>query len=77
MQPGRQPVACDCYPYAAASSTLDLRQVDDRVRIVITWSTPHPEMAGQTLKQIAHAWGMEQKKRRPPAACRGDLPQHV
>jgi N-acyl-D-aspartate/D-glutamate deacylase len=56
-----QPVRCDCYPYAASSSTLDLRQVDDRVRIVITWSTPHPEMAGQTLEQIAHAWGMEQK----------------
>jgi N-acyl-D-aspartate/D-glutamate deacylase len=61
-----QPVQCDCYPYAASSSTLDLRQVDDRVRIVITWSTPHPEMAGQTLEQIAHAWGVEQK----PAAAR-------
>jgi N-acyl-D-aspartate/D-glutamate deacylase len=56
-----QPVRCDCYPYAASSSTLDLRQVDDRVRIVITRSTPHPEMAGQTLEQIAHAWGVEQK----------------
>jgi N-acyl-D-aspartate/D-glutamate deacylase len=56
-----QLVRCDCYPYAASSSTLDLRQVDDRVRIDITWSTPHPEMAGQTLEQIAHAWGMEQK----------------
>ncbi len=57
-----QPVQCDCYPYAASSSTLDLRQVDERVRIVITWSTPHPEVAGQTLQQIALAWGLEQKK---------------
>jgi N-acyl-D-aspartate/D-glutamate deacylase len=56
-----QAVQCDCYPYAASSSTLDIRQVDDRVRIVITWSTPHPEMAGQTLEQIAAAWGVEQK----------------
>ena len=55
-----QPVQCDCYPYAASSSTLDLRQVDERIRIVITWSTPHPEMAGQTLEQIAQAWGMKQ-----------------
>ncbi len=55
-----QPVQCDCYPYAASSSTLDLRQVDERVRIVITWSTRHPEMAGQTLEQIALAWGMKQ-----------------
>ncbi len=36
------------------------RQVDERIRIVITWSTPHPEMAGQTLEQIAFAWGMKQ-----------------
>jgi N-acyl-D-amino-acid deacylase len=55
-----QPVQWDCYPYAASSSTLDLRQVDERVRIVITWSKPHPEMAGQTLEQIALAWGMKQ-----------------
>ena len=57
-----QPVQCDCYPYAASSSTLDLRQVDERIRIVITWSTPHPEMAGQTLEQIALAWGMKQRE---------------
>ncbi len=55
-----QPVSCDCYPYAAGSSTLDLRQVDERVKIMITWSTPHPEVAGQTLKQIAEAWAMSQ-----------------
>ena len=57
-----QPVQCDCYPYAASSSTLDLRQVDDRVRIVITWSNPHPEIAGQTLQQIALAWGVGQRE---------------
>ncbi len=55
-----QPVQCDCYPYTASSSTLDLRQVDERVRIVITWSTPHPEVAGQTLEQIASAWSVKQ-----------------
>jgi N-acyl-D-aspartate/D-glutamate deacylase len=55
-----QPVQCDCYPYTASSSTLDLRQVDGRMRIVITWSTPHPEVAGQTLEQIASAWGTTQ-----------------
>jgi N-acyl-D-aspartate/D-glutamate deacylase len=57
-----QPVQYDCYPYAASSSTLDLRQVDERVRIVITWSTPHPEIAGQTLEQIALAWGVGQRE---------------
>jgi N-acyl-D-aspartate/D-glutamate deacylase len=55
-----QAVGCDCYPYAAGSSTLDLRQVDERVIITITWSTPHPEMAGQSLAQIAAAWQVTQ-----------------
>jgi N-acyl-D-amino-acid deacylase len=51
-----QPTGCDCYPYAAGSSTLDLGQVDERVKIAITWSTPHPEMAGKTLAEIATEW---------------------
>ncbi len=55
-----QKVGCDCYPYAAGSSTLDLRQVDERVKIAITWSTPHPEMAGKTLAEIAQSWGVTQ-----------------
>lgn len=61
-----QQTGCDCYPYAAGSSTLDLRQVDERVKIMITWSDPHPEMAGQTLAEIAAAWGVAQIE----AACR-------
>jgi N-acyl-D-amino-acid deacylase len=55
-----QHAGCDCYPYAAGSSTLDLRQVDERVKITITWSNPHPEVAGQSLERIAQAWGMRQ-----------------
>lgn len=57
-----QQAGCDCYPYAAASSTLDLRQVDERVRITITWSTPHPEIAGRTLAEIAEAWSVTQRQ---------------
>jgi len=56
----RQSVGCDCYPYAAGSSTLDLRQVDPRVEITITWSTPHPEVAGMSVAQIAKAWDLSQ-----------------
>jgi N-acyl-D-amino-acid deacylase len=55
-----QEVGCDCYPYAAGSSTLDLRQVDERVKITITWSTPHPEIGGQLLASIAEQWGVSQ-----------------
>ena len=61
-----QPVGCDCYPYAASSSTLDLRQVDARVTITITWSTPHPEAGGQSLAMIARQWNVDQ----PEAARR-------
>ncbi len=53
-----QPVSFDCYPYAAGSSTLDLRQVDERVKITITWSDPHPELAGRTLADIAQQWSV-------------------
>jgi N-acyl-D-amino-acid deacylase len=55
-----QHIGCDCYPYAAGSSTLDLRQVDERVKITITWSTPHPEVAGKLLSAIADDWSLTQ-----------------
>ncbi len=67
-----QPIGWDCYPYAAGSSTLDLRQVDERVTIRITWSIPHPDKAGQTLAQIAEAWGVghqEAARRLQPAGA--------
>ncbi len=67
-----QAIGCDCYPYAAGSSTLDLRQVDERVTITITWSTPHPEVAGQPLEQIASSWDVTQieaAKRLQPAGA--------
>ena len=55
-----QSIGCDCYPYAASSTTLDLRQVDERITIAITSSKPHPEVAGQTLAEIASSWGTGQ-----------------
>ena len=55
-----QHAGCDCYPYAAGSSTLDLGQVDERVKITITWSTPHPEIAGAAIAEIAERWGVTQ-----------------
>lgn len=55
-----QPVACDCYPYSASSSTLDLRQVDERIAITITWSDTHPETAGKDLDAIAAEWKISQ-----------------
>ncbi len=68
----QQDVACDCYPYSASSSTLDMKQITADFDIVITWSTPHPEMAGQTLQQIADSWSLsleEAGKRLMPAGA--------
>lgn len=67
-----QAVGCDCYPYAASSSTLDLKQVTDAFRITITWSTPHPDQAGRDLQEIAAEWNLsllEAARRLQPAGA--------
>ncbi|KJK21948.1 D-aminoacylase [Burkholderiaceae bacterium 16] len=51
-----QPVGCDCYPYTASSSTLDLKQVTSDFDIMVTWSEPHPDMGGRLLADIAAEW---------------------
>lgn len=53
-----QAIGCDCYPYSASSSTLDLKQVTADFPIKVTWSTPHPEQAGKHLSDIAAEWGL-------------------
>lgn len=52
------PVGCDCYPYSASSSTLDLQQVTSDFDIVITWSEAHPEQGGKKLADIANEWNL-------------------
>lgn len=54
-----QPVGCDCYPYTASSSTLDLKQVTGDFDILVTWSEPHPDMGGQLLAGIAAQWEVD------------------
>lgn len=65
-------VACDCYPYAASASTLDLKQVTDAYDILITWSEPHPAQGGRMLAAIAAEWNlplMETAQRLQPAGA--------
>ena len=72
-QAGRtHPVGCDAYPYTAGSSTLDLKQVTDAIEITITWSEPHPEVGGRSLKAIAHEWNaslLDAARRLQPAGA--------
>ena len=66
------PVGCDCYPYSASSSTLDLKQVTADFRITITWSTPYPDVSGRDLNDIAEEWGvslLDAAKRLQPAGA--------
>jgi N-acyl-D-amino-acid deacylase len=65
-------IGWDVYPYAASSTILDLKQVDERIEILITWSNPHPELSGKTLAEIANNWGLNQieaAKRLQPAGA--------
>jgi N-acyl-D-aspartate/D-glutamate deacylase len=57
----RQPVGLDAYPYAAGSTVLKVDQVRDDIRIMITWSTPHPEATGRDLADIAKDWSCSQR----------------
>jgi N-acyl-D-amino-acid deacylase len=53
-----QPVGFDVYPYPASSTVLMPERLHDEVRVVVTWSVPHPEMQGRDLAEIAAEWGM-------------------
>jgi N-acyl-D-aspartate/D-glutamate deacylase len=67
-----QKISCDCYPYHASSSTLDLEQVTSDFDIFITWSDPYPNKAKQTLNTIAQQWQvslLEAAKRLQPAGA--------
>jgi len=69
----KQPIGLDCYPYVAGSTVLRSDMVDGVIDILITWSTPHPEMAARTLVSIAEEWGCTLKEAcerlQPGGAC--------
>jgi N-acyl-D-amino-acid deacylase len=53
-----QPVAFDVYPYCASSTILAPKWVRPDVPVKLTWSVPHPELAGRFLAEIAAEWGL-------------------
>jgi N-acyl-D-amino-acid deacylase len=54
-----QKVDFDVYPYAAGSTVLMPHRLRDDVPVRITWSVPHPELAGRMLADIARDWQLE------------------
>src|SRR5487761_2290186 len=51
-----QRIDFDVYPYAAGSTVLIPERVRPDVPVQITWSVPHPEVAGRMLDDIARNW---------------------
>jgi len=54
-----QQLAYDVYPYPAGSTVLMPDRLRDDVKVIITWSIPHPEMAGRYLHEIARGWNTD------------------
>jgi N-acyl-D-amino-acid deacylase len=52
----KQPIGLDAYPYIAGSTILRPEAVDGIIDIMVSWSTPFPEMSGRMLADIAHEW---------------------
>jgi N-acyl-D-amino-acid deacylase len=55
----QQPVGLDAYPYIASSTVLRTQRIEEALRVMITWSKPHPEQAGRDLADIARDWGLD------------------
>ena len=54
-----QEVAYDVYPYPAGSTVLMPDRLRDDLRVIVTWSIPHPEFAGKDLKEVARGWNTD------------------
>ena len=48
-----QPICLDCYPYTAGSTILSVDRAASSARVIVSWSKPLPEYAGQDLTDIA------------------------
>jgi N-acyl-D-amino-acid deacylase len=68
-----QPIGLDAYPYVAGSTVLRADLVSGDIDILVTWSTPHPEMSARYLADIAGEWGCTQQEAcerlQPGGAC--------
>ncbi|WP_119301438.1 N-acyl-D-amino-acid deacylase family protein [Dongia deserti] len=68
----RQPLGLDAYPYSASSTVLKSQELSEAPKVMVTWSTPHPEATGRMLDELATEWGCsleEAAKRLQPAGA--------
>jgi N-acyl-D-amino-acid deacylase len=57
-----QPVCLDCYPYTAGSTILSASRLLGNQRVIVSWSKPLPQYAGQDLGDIARQLGVSQEE---------------
>jgi N-acyl-D-amino-acid deacylase len=53
-----QPIGLDCYPYHASSTMLSAGRAALAAKTLVTWSKPHPEVAGMELGEIASKFNL-------------------
>ena len=51
-----QPLGLDVYPYTASSTSLLPDFIRESEDVLITYSDPHPDMAGRRLADVAEEW---------------------
>ena len=57
-----QPICIDCYPYTAGSTILSADRAATSSRVIVSWSKPLPEYAGQDLDAIATKLGVSEEE---------------
>ena len=57
-----QAIGLDCYPYCASSTILTADRAVHATKTLVTWSTPHPEVAGMDLKEIARKFNLSEEQ---------------
>ena len=63
-----QEIGLDCYPYHASSTILSASRVANASKVLVTWSKPHPEVAGMDLAEIRTRFGLEVEDLLPAGA---------
>jgi len=58
----QQKVDFDVYPYPAGSTVLMPSRLRPDVPVQITWSIPHPEVAGRMMDDVAREWGCSERE---------------
>ena len=56
-----QPVSLDVYPYVAGSTMLAPGRGYEALRVIVSWSVPHPEAAGRDLGEVAAEMGLSKE----------------